>query len=255
AGGAEAPLHHGILSAMDAGRMLPNDRGGTVTNWPRPFDRSRGGTIVSEGAGCLVLEDYEHACQRGARIYAEIEGWGFTCDAVSMAKPDVTGKEHIRAIGRALSSAQWFPEDVDYVNGCGLGTVDMDAIETRSIKQALGDQAYRVPVTSFKGALGHAFAASGAFQLIGTVLVMQHQFIPPTLNWTEPDADCDLDYVPGVGRPAFVNRALVNSFGFGGKNIVLGLARANIYADAGVGHGQERPGMLSGSFVESPAHA
>ena len=251
AGGSEAPLHHGILSAMNAGRMLADDQGGTVVNLPRPFDRSRCGTVVSEGAGCLVLEEYMHARERGAHIYAEVDGWGFTCDAVSMARPDGSGKEHVRAIGEALSSASWFPEDVDYINACGIGTVELDAVETLAIKKALGNQAYRVPVTSFKGALGHAFAASGAFQFVGTMLVIQNQFVPPTLNWTEPDANCDLDYVGQVGRPTSVNRALINSFGFGGKNIVVGVSRPDLpVSDDRCGSYGHREQLVR-SFVES----
>jgi 3-oxoacyl-[acyl-carrier-protein] synthase II len=257
AGGTEAPLHHGILSAMDAGRMLADDQGGTIVNLPRPFDRQRCGTVIGEGAGCVVLEEYEHAIQRGATIYAELEGWAFTCDAVSMARPDTSAKEHTRAIRRTLTAANWFPEEVDYISACGLGTMDLDAIETTAIKQALGSRAYRVPVTSFKAALGHAFAASGAFQLIGTALVLQHQFIPPTLHYTDPDPACDLDYVGQVGRPAQVNRVLVNSFGFGGKNIVLALTRPN--RTAGVSGDSVRQGMLEpalvGAFVEGEGHA
>lgn len=227
AGGTDAPMHHGIFSAMDAGRMLASDEGGTMTNIPRPFDRKRSGTVIGEGAGCVVLEEYEHAIRRGAHIYAEVEGWSFTCDAHSMARPDAAGKEQTRAIARSLTAAGWFPEEVDYINACGLGTIDLDVIETAAIKRALGARAYQTPISSFKAALGHAFAASGAFQVVGTALVLAHQFIPPTLNLTEADPDCDLDYVAGVGRPARVDRALINSFGFGGKNIVLALSRPN----------------------------
>jgi 3-oxoacyl-[acyl-carrier-protein] synthase II len=225
AGGAEAPLHPTIFSAMDAGRTLAPDQGGTIRNLPRPFDQTRCGIVLGEGAGCLILEEADHAERRGARIYAELEGWAFTTDAYSMARPDETGKEHRRSIERAISAAHWFPEEVDYINACGLGTVDL--IETIAIKDAMGPQAYRIPVSSFKSALGHAFAASGAFQLIGTVLALQHQFIPPTLHLAHPDPQCDLDYVAGVGRPRTMQRALINSFGFGGKNIVIAVSGVN----------------------------
>lgn len=228
AGGAEAPLHPTIFSAMDAGRTLAPDQGGTIRNLPRPFDQTRCGIVLGEGAGCLILEEQEHAERRGAQIYAELEGWAFTTDAYSMARPDETGKEHRRAIECALSSAHWFPEEVDYINACGLGTIELDLIETAAIKQAMGSYAYRVPVSSFKSALGHAFAASGAFQLIGTVLALQHQFIPPTLHLAHPDPQCDLDYVACVGRSHTIQRALVNSFGFGGKNIVVALSRSDV---------------------------
>ena len=227
AGGAEAPLHPSIFSVMEAARTLAPDERGTIRNHPRPFDLNRSGMVLGEGAGCVVLEEFEHARRRGGPMYAELEGWGFTCDAYSMAKPLETGAQQQRAIGQSLSAAHWFPEEVDYINACGLGTVDLDAVETAAIRHALGSQAYRIPVSSFKGALGHAFAASGAFQVIGTALALEHQFIPPTLNLTTPDPTCDLDYVALTGRPARIRRALVNSFGFGGKNIVLALSHVN----------------------------
>lgn len=230
AGGAEAPLHPTIFSAMDAGRTLAPDQGGTIRDLPRPFDQTRCGIVLGEGAGCFILEEQEHAERRGAPIYAELEGWSFTTDAHSMARPEKTGKEHRRAIERAVASAHWFPEEVDYINACGLGTVELDLIETIAIKKAMGSSAYRIPVSSFKSALGHAFAASGAFQLIGTVLALQHQFIPPTLHLTHPDPQCDLDYVTGLGRSKTLQRALVNSFGFGGKNIVIAVSRVDVPA-------------------------
>jgi 3-oxoacyl-[acyl-carrier-protein] synthase II len=227
AGGAEAPLHPSIFSVMEAARTLAPDERGTIRNHPRPFDRTRCGMVLGEGAGCVVLEEFEHARRRDAPMYAELEGWGFTCDAYSMAKPLETGEQQCRAIGQSLTSAHWFPEEVDYISACGLGTIDLDAAETSAIKHALGNQAYRIPVSSFKGALGHAFAASGAFQVIGTALALEYQFIPPTLNLMTPDPTCDLDYVAITGRPARLRRALINSFGFGGKNIVLALSHIN----------------------------
>jgi 3-oxoacyl-(acyl-carrier-protein) synthase len=230
AGGAEAPLHPTIFSAMDAGRTLAPDQRGAIRNLPRPFDHTRCGIVLGEGAGCLILEEQGHAERRGARIYAELEGWAFTTDAYSMARPDETGAEHRRAIEQAVISAHWFPEEVDYINACGLGTVELDLIETLAIKQAMGSHAYRIPVSSFKSALGHAFAASGAFQIIGTVLALRHQFIPPTLHLTNPDPQCDLDYVACVGRERIMRRALVNSFGFGGKNIVIAVSGVNVPA-------------------------
>jgi 3-oxoacyl-[acyl-carrier-protein] synthase II len=254
AGGAEAPLHPTIFSAMDAGRTLAPDQRGTIRNLPRPFDKTRCGIVLGEGAGCLILEEAEHAERRGAPIYAELEGWAFTTDAYSMARPDETGKEHRRAIECALSSAHWFPEEVDYINACGLGAVELDLIETMAIKQAMGATAYRIPVSSFKSALGHAFAASGAFQLIGTILAMHHHFIPPTLHLTNPDPQCDLDYVAGVGRSRTLQRALVNSFGFGGKNIVIAISRVDVPV-AAQELDQEGMSALHGDPVRIPVHA
>jgi len=227
-GGTEAPLHPSVYAAMDAGRALAPDERGAIRNLPRPFDKTRCGMVLGEGAGCFILEDYEHARTRGAKMHAEMEGWGFTCDAYSMVKPAATGHEQQRAAQLALSTAHWFPEEVDYVNACGLGTMELDALETQTLKQVLGSHAYRVPVSSFKSALGHAFAASGAFQVIGTALAMEHQFIPPTLHLNNPDPACDLDYVALQGRPTRIGKALVNSFGFGGKNVVLALSRVDV---------------------------
>ncbi|WP_447599855.1 beta-ketoacyl-[acyl-carrier-protein] synthase family protein [Nitrospira sp. Nam80] len=246
AGGSEAPLHPTIFSAMDAGRVLAPDHEGAIRNLPRPFDRTRCGIVLGEGAGCVVLESFEHARERGARMYAELEGWRFTCDAYSMAKPQETGAEQRRAIELTLNTASWFPEEVDYINACGLGTRDLDAIETGAIKMAMGDCAYRIPVSSFKGALGHAFAASGAFQVVGTALALEQQFIPPTVNLTEPDSECDLDYVAGVGRSANMRRTLINSFGFGGKNVVLALSRV----DAAVAYGA----LMDNDWAAHPSH-
>lgn len=232
AGGTEAPLHQSVYAAMDAGRALAPDERGTIRDLPRPFDKTRCGMVLGEGAGCFILEDYEHARARGAKMYAELEGWGFTCDAYSMIKPAATGHEQQRAARLALSTAHWFPEEVDYVNACGLGTTELDALETQTVKEVLGPHAYQVPVSSFKSALGHAFAASGAFQVIGTAMAMEHQFIPPTLHLNHPDPSCDLDYVALQGRPSRVGKALINSFGFGGKNVVLALSRVDVAVQA-----------------------
>ena len=150
-----------------------------------------------------------------------------------MVKPASSGREQKRAVQQALARAHWFPEEVDYVNACGLGMLDSDAREVSTLKQALGSHACRVPISSFKGALGHAFAASGAFQVIGTALALAHQFVPPTLNLTEADPDCELNLVAGEGRPVAMRRALINSFGFGGKNVVLAMSGAQVGAARG----------------------
>lgn len=249
AGGTEAPLHPSVYAAMDAGRALAPDQGGTIRNLPRPFDRTRCGMVLGEGSGCFVLEEFEHARRRGAVMHAEVEGWGFTCDAQSMVKPASSGREQERAVQQALARAHWFPEEVDYVNACGLGMLDSDAREISTLKQALGSHACQVPISSFKGALGHAFAASGAFQVVGTALALAHQFVPPTLNLTEADPDCELNLVAGEGRPATMRRALINSFGFGGKNVVLAMSGVQVEAARGRAANREWAAAHSGQLA------
>ncbi len=189
----------------------------------RPFDKQRDGFVLAEGAGVLMLEDLSHALKRGARIYAEVAGYGTSADAYRLTDMDPEGKGAARALEMAMQKAEARPEDVDYINAHGTATSVNDAIETLVIKKVMGDYAYKIPVSSIKSMLGHMIAAAGVVEAITCVKAMQHRLIPPTINYSEPDPDCDLDYVPNQAREADVKLALSNSFGFGGQNICLAL--------------------------------
>ena len=191
----------------------------------RPFDKERDGFVLGEGAGMLVLEDLEHAKRRGAHIYAEILGFGMTCDAYHMTAPEPSGTQAARAIALALKDAGVKPADIDYINAHGTSTPLNDKTETLVIKQVFGPNAYKTPVSATKSMIGHLIGAAGAVELIATVLAMEHQIIPPTINYEVPDPECDLDYVPNVSRKAAIGIALKNSFGFGGKNSALVIRR------------------------------
>lgn len=187
----------------------------------RPFDRDRDGFVMGEGAGILLLEDLDHALRRNARIYAEIIGYGMTCDAYHMTSPVPDGQGATRAMELALKDAALQPEQVDYINAHGTSTPANDRTETRAIKKALGDQAQRVAISSTKSMTGHLLGGSGGIEAVAAVMAITHGQIPPTINLENPDPDCDLDYVPHTSRTATVNVALSNSFGFGGHNVTL----------------------------------
>ncbi|MGQ9667784.1 MAG: beta-ketoacyl-ACP synthase II [Anaerolineae bacterium] len=189
----------------------------------QPFDAQRDGTVAGEGAAVLILERLEHAQRRGAHILAEVVGYGLTCDAYHQVMPEPTGVQAGRAMALAIQEAGWSPAQVDYICAHGTGTPLNDAAETRAIKQALGEHAYRTAVSSNKAQVGHMLGAAGAFSAVMTVRAMNAGIIPPTANLQNPDPECDLDYVPGAGRPASIRRALVNAFGFGGQNGSLAL--------------------------------
>jgi 3-oxoacyl-[acyl-carrier-protein] synthase II len=191
----------------------------------RPFDARRNGTAGAEGCGILVLEALDHAISRGARIYAEVAGFGATEDAYHVTAPAPDARYSALAITRALEDAGLRPEDVDHISAHGTGTPMNDEAETRAIKRALGDHAYRVAVSATKSMLGHTAGAAGALALIGCVKTIETGVIPPTRNYAEPDPNCDLDYVPNVARHAQVNVALANAFGFGGQNAVVAVRR------------------------------
>jgi len=216
-GGCDSPLTPSVYIAWANLRVLSNEP--DPAKAMRPFDRRRRGFVLSEGSGMLVFEELHHALRRGARIYAEIIGHGTSSDATHITKPDAEGQAE--AIRRALRSAGITPEEVDYINAHGTATLLNDPTETKAIKLALGDRAYRVPVSSTKSVIGHAMGASGALELIATVLALQRQTAPPTVNLEEPDPACDLDYVPNEPRPVAIRIALKNSFAFGGSNCVL----------------------------------
>jgi 3-oxoacyl-[acyl-carrier-protein] synthase II len=187
----------------------------------RPFDRDRDGFVMSEGAGILVLEEYEHARARGARIYAEVAGFGSTCDAYHLTAPEPEGRGVARAIQLALSDAGLAPEDIDFVSAHGTATPLNDPVETKAIKLALGERAYKLKVASLKSMIGHTIGASGAIESIAGILGMNEDFVHATINLDNPDPECDLDYVPNVGITMPIRAFVKNSMGFGGQNAVV----------------------------------
>ncbi len=219
-GGAESTVFPQAFSAFCMLRAM-SQRNDSPDRACRPFDKNRDGFVLGEGAGMLVLEDLEHAKRRGAHIYAEILGFGMTCDAYHMTAPEPSGQQAARAIQLALKDADVKPQDIDYINAHGTSTPLNDKTETLVIKQVFGAHAYKTPISATKSMIGHLIGAAGAVELIATILAMEHQVIPPTINYETPDPACDLDYVPNQSRPATIDVALKNSFGFGGKNSAL----------------------------------
>jgi 3-oxoacyl-[acyl-carrier-protein] synthase II len=191
----------------------------------RPFDRDRDGFVPGEGAGILVLESEEHAVKRGARIYGEVLGYATTCDAYHQVAPDETGEAPARAVTLALKDAGIEAKDVDYVNAHGTSTQLNDAGETKALKIALGDHAYKVAISSTKSMIGHLLGAAGAVEAIATLLTINRGIIHPTINYENPDPACDLDYVPNQARRHEVRIAISNGFGFGGHNAVVVLKK------------------------------
>ncbi len=187
----------------------------------RPFDSERDGFVVAEGAALLMLEDLEHAQARGAKIYAEILGYGHTSDAYHVTAPLETGEGAARAIELALDDAGLTPEQIDYINAHGTSTPLNDRSETLAIKQAMGEQAYEIPISSTKSVTGHLMGAAGAVEAVFTIMAIRSSFVPPTVNLENPDPDCDLNYTPLVGISHEINVAMSNSFGFGGHNAVV----------------------------------
>ncbi|HET9531438.1 MAG TPA: beta-ketoacyl-[acyl-carrier-protein] synthase family protein, partial [Blastocatellia bacterium] len=185
----------------------------------KPFSANRDGFVLSEGAGIVVLEEMGLALERGAHVYAEIAGYGATSDAAHITFPDPEGEAH--AMKRALKDSFTEADEIDYVNAHGTATKLNDASETEALKMVFGSRAYEVPVSSIKSMLGHSMGASGAIEFIATVLAIERNMIPPTINYEERDPQCDLDYVTGGARAAKLRVAVSNSFGFGGNNAVL----------------------------------
>ncbi|MBN1515835.1 beta-ketoacyl-ACP synthase II [Candidatus Sumerlaeota bacterium] len=223
AGGAEStltPLSIAGFANMKA--LTNNDDPKTAC---RPFDLNRDGFIMSEGAGVMILEELEHAKKRGARIYAEIPGYGASGDAYHMTAPAEGGEGGARALKKCLDWSGLNPEDVQYINAHGTSTPLNDKLETQAIKTVLGDYAYKCPVTSSKSMTGHMIGAGGAVEAILSVLTINHGVITPTINYETPDPECDLDYVPNVAREARVDVAVSNSLGFGGHNCSIALKR------------------------------
>jgi 3-oxoacyl-[acyl-carrier-protein] synthase II len=224
AGGSEAPIARLGLASFAAARAL-SMRNDEPQRASRPFDVNRDGFVLGEGAGILVLERLSHAKRRGARIVAEVIGYGSTSDAYHVTSPHPEGRGAVRAMQIALKHAQLLPEQVDHINAHATSTHVGDIVETAAIKQVFGAHAYNIPITASKSMIGHLTAAAGAVEAVATVLTLRDQIIHPTINLEQPDPLCDLDYVPNVARPAKIDVALSNSFGFGGINAVIALRR------------------------------
>ncbi len=220
AGGVECPLAPLIFGAFDVIRAM-STRNGAPQQACRPFDKDRDGFVMAEGAAVLVLEELGRAVRRDAPIYGEVLGYGATNDAFHMTAPLPSGMQAARAMRLALEEAGLLPEQVGYINAHASSTPLNDSVETKAIKTALGEHAYRVPVSGTKAMHGHSLGASGAIEAAICLLALRHNYIPPTINLEAPDPECDLDYVPHVGREASVDYLLSNSFGFGGINAVL----------------------------------
>ncbi|MFJ8043433.1 beta-ketoacyl-[acyl-carrier-protein] synthase family protein [Kitasatospora sp. NPDC096147] len=223
-GGTDAPISPITLACFDAIKAT-SPRNDDAEHASRPFDNSRNGLVLGEGAAVLVLEELEHARSRGARIYAEVAGFGTRSNAYHMTGLRSDGTEMSEAIRLALDEARLRPEQVDYVNAHGSSTKQNDRHETAAFKTSLGEHAYRVPVSSIKSMIGHSLGAIGALELVASVLAMEHGLIPPTANLHEPDPLCDLDYVPNTAREARVDSVLSVGSGFGGFQSAVVLAR------------------------------
>ncbi len=224
AGGAESCICPLAVGGFAAARAL-STRNDDPAAASRPWDKGRDGFVLGEGAGVMVLEEYEHARARGARIYCELVGYGKSADANHMTAPVEDGSGAARCMHNALKNAGLNPDQIDYINAHGTSTPLGDLAETKAVKLALGSHASRVMVSSSKSMTGHLLGAAGGVEAVFSVLALAHQVVPPTINLDEPDVGCDLDYVPNTARAARVNVALSNSFGFGGTNGTLIFAR------------------------------
>ncbi|MDX1521125.1 MAG: beta-ketoacyl-ACP synthase II [Anaerolineae bacterium] len=216
-GGTESAITPVTIGAF--GRLTAlSKRSATPKNAITPFDADRDGTVVGEGAGVMVLETLEHAQARGAKILAEVKGYSLTSDAYHISSPREDGTSQARAMRNALADGNIEAKDVSYIAAHGTGTPMNDSIETKAIKQAFGEAAYDIPISSIKSMTGHTLGAAGAISAIAAIKAMHEGFIPPTINLNTPDPDCDLDYVPNTPRQADVKIAVANGFGFGGQN-------------------------------------
>lgn len=194
----------------------------------RPFDKERDGFVMGEGTGILILEELEHALARGAKIYAEIAGYGLTCDAYHITAPSPDGEGGARGMAMAVEDAGLKPEDVDYVNAHGTSTPLNDKLETKAIIRVFGDRAKEIPISSNKSMIGHLLGAAGGAEALATCLTIKNDLIPPTINYEFPDPECNLDYVPNIARKKVVNVAISNSLGFGGHNTTLLFKKYNL---------------------------
>ena len=225
AGGAESvitPMGVGGFSAMKA----LSTRNEEPERASRPFDKDRDGFVIAEGSGVMILEERERALKRGAKIYAEVVGYGANCDAYHITAPAPEGEGAARCISLALEDAKMAPREIDYINAHGTSTEYNDLNETQAIKKVFGERAYQIPISSTKSMTGHLLGAAGAIEGIYSVLALTRGAIPPTINYENPDPECDLDYVPNQARKADLNAVLSNSFGFGGTNACVIFKRA-----------------------------
>jgi 3-oxoacyl-[acyl-carrier-protein] synthase II len=224
-GGVDSTITPGIIKGYSLLRALTAKWNDEPQRASRPFSADRDGFVLAEGSWMFVVEDYEHARARGARIYAEIAGYSSTCEAFHRVRMSESPDEPARAITEALQEARLRPEDIQYVQLHGTSTELNDRVETCALKLALGEQARRIPMSGIKSQIGHAQGASGAAGVAATLVAMEHGQIPPTINLDTPDPDCDLDYVPQAGRKAAIEHAICNCVGFGSKNSALVLRR------------------------------
>ena len=221
-GGTESLVWETIMAAWCKLRVM-STQNETPQLASRPFDKYRDGMVMADGAGLLILEDLEHAQARGAKIYAEIIGYGASCDAYHVTAPSSEGQ--VRAINAALDDARLTAGDVQYINAHGTGTLLNDLTETQTIKAVFGNRAYEIPITAQKAMTGHAIGAAGAMEIIATTLSMNNDVLLPTINLNNADPECDLDYIPNTARPKSIDIALSNHFAFGGANAALVLKR------------------------------
>src|SRR5271166_4931246 len=224
-GGVDAPIAPGIMKGFTLMKIMTSSWNHAPERASRPFSADRDGFVVAEGAWMFFLEEYEHARARGARIMAEVAGYGSTCEAFHRVRLQECGEEPARAIQMAMEDAGIAAADVGYVNLHGTSTQLNDRIETRALKLALGDKAFATPMSSLKSQIGHPQGACGAAGIAATIVAMQHGQIPPTINLEKPDPDCDLDYVPDAGRHAVIEHAVCNCIAFGSKNSALVLRK------------------------------
>jgi 3-oxoacyl-[acyl-carrier-protein] synthase II len=220
AGGAEAPLTPFTFSAYNSLRVMSR-KNDYPEKASRPFDKERDGFVLAEGAGFVILEEMSLALSRGADIYSEVIGYGMNSSAYHVVIPNPEGKDMSAVMSLAIEDAGIKKRDIDYINAHGTATRANDLAETKAIKDAFGDYAYKIPISSTKSMTGHTIGAAGAIGVVASSLAVKSQIIPPTINYETPDPDCDLDYVPNVAREGKLNYALINSFGFGGSNASL----------------------------------
>ena len=219
-GGTESAVTPLGVAGFASARALTS-RNDDPDHASRPFDRDRDGFVIGEGCGILLLEELEHARSRGAKIYAEMIGYGMTCDAYHMTAPVPGGEGAARCIQLALKDADLAPDQISYINAHGTSTPANDPTETQAIKTAMGECAYKIAISSTKSMTGHLLGGSGGIEGVATAMAIAHDHVPPTINLENPDPDCDLDYVPNQSRALRVEAALSNSFGFGGHNVTL----------------------------------